>query len=375
MADKVGTLSVVRADADTQPAPTFGPSLESNASAAASYFAGVDQALGRLGTPVDRGPEQRQHAQGIKLRARAAREDFFRRHAAEIYDEMTDGGRAGCASPSWPTRPPTRYPGLLPTRAEIDARACPRAAGRQGRPRDRPGAVHRPRPGRRACGLHLIHAMLQAEARRREAARRVRAHRSGSTSARAASSARTTSARHPHQSQVPQRRGRRRLRRLETAADLVLLDDQIEVGVLRGSTVEHPKYAGPARVQRRHQPHAPVLRADLAHRVLPRARAGPRQQDLSRAVGARSCHDSSRTTREAVAGGGRSLRHRRRLPDLCVMDRVIAEPRRLLQPAGQQGRVHPGLRQPAVPAPGRHPLARQAIFFERRSRPIRPRAC
>ena len=72
--------------------PVFGASLARDADAAGKYFAAVEAALQAQKT-------ERPHEEdgALKSRARAVKEQFFRRHAVAIYDEVTDGGRADAA--------------------------------------------------------------------------------------------------------------------------------------------------------------------------------------------------------------------------------------------------------------------------------------
>ncbi len=136
--------------------------------------------------------------------------------------------------------------------------------------------------GDRAAGRHLLESMLRpgAEARERVEELRergdrrprggprhpVRARRACSSSAtRGISTPRTAP----------------RSARPRSAVDLILLDPEIEVGVIRGGVIEGGRYAGTARVRRRHQPD-PSLRGPHRLPLLPDPRPRLRQQDLPR---------------------------------------------------------------------------------------------
>ena len=154
---------------------------------------------------------------------------------------------------------------------------------------------------------------------------------------------------------------------LEVAVDLVLLDDSIEVGVLRGAPATHPEARRPAHLRRGHQPHPPVLREDLAGRV--HDRAGARRW---------SARCTAATTSATPTGG--VLEDRREKPWiaavesfaiggacqwLLVMDRVIAEEGSYFNlPARKEG-IIPGCANLRLPRFVGERLTRQAIFFNR----------
>jgi hypothetical protein len=67
--------------------PVFGGSLVRDAKAAGKYFTAVEAVL-----QAQKAEEQHADEAALKSRARAVKEQFFRRHAAAIYDEVTDDG-------------------------------------------------------------------------------------------------------------------------------------------------------------------------------------------------------------------------------------------------------------------------------------------
>jgi thioesterase DpgC len=162
---------------------------------------------------------------------------------AQVYDELTDGCREAVRVEELVLRAAERFPGLVPSREEMEAeRALPQARKR-GLEVAQGAFLSRVLADRRA-GLHLVHAMLRPRA---EALALLDAFRSGGTADLGVVSV--------------ERRGAaghvelRNLRylnaeddaataALETAVDLVLLDPACEVGVLRGGVVDHPRHAG-----------------------------------------------------------------------------------------------------------------------------------
>jgi thioesterase DpgC len=199
--------------------------------------------VGRLPEPGGRSDRERAGAQAINDALNRARERFLRAHVGELYEQLTDGYRTPVRLERLVFDAAALVPGLTPTRVEV-------AAERERRLADKEGlelahgllAAHvlaAPEPGR-----HLLATMLLPTPEALERLEQLRA-----TGTADLGFARVT------------RRGRagilemRNPRHLnaedgltlgptEWAVDLVLLDPAIEVGVIRGGVVEHPRYAG-----------------------------------------------------------------------------------------------------------------------------------
>jgi thioesterase DpgC len=175
--------------------------------------------------------------------SRDSRERFLRGRAEDLYAELTDGFREPLRVEELVFRAAERWPGLVPSRDEIEAeRALPQS--RKGGVEVDQGlflshVLASPRAGR-----HLVHAMLRP--RENAVALLAEFRRTGRADLGVV---------------VVERRGPaghvelRNLRflnaeddaataALETAVDLVLLDPACEVGVVRGGVVDHPRHAG-----------------------------------------------------------------------------------------------------------------------------------
>jgi thioesterase DpgC len=365
MAGKAKPQSATRADADA-PFPALGSSLQLDEAAAGPYFASVEQALQRLGSPPDRSTEQRTRAQGLKGRARALREDFFRRHAAEIYDDITDG----CTTPHRVTdlvyTAAERHPHLLPTRAEIDSeRALKRQIAKEGREIDQglfvAHVLAEPR-----CGMHLIHAMLkptrEAEAKLADFRRSGRVDLGPVLVERKDTIGHVTLA----NPKFLNAEDDAATAALEIAVDLVLLDERIEVGVLRGGVLDHPKYANRrvfnAGINLTHLFYGQISFIEffierelgLLHKLYRGHWMSPSYHEQFEDY----VEKPWLAAVEAFAiGGGCQI--------LCIMDRVIAEPGAYFTlPASKEGFM-PGCANLRLPRLVGIQLARQAIFFER----------
>ncbi len=232
----------------------------------------------------------------------------------------------------------SRYPALLPTPAQIDAeRALRQQSAKQGREIDQGLFIGQILADER-CGMHLIHAMLKPK---REALERLAEfRRSGFADLGEAKAERKGKIGHVTLTNAKflNAEDDRATAALETAVDLVLLDDAIEVGVLRGGTVQHPKYAGRrifnAGINLTHLYYGQISLANffierelgLLHKIF---RGHWRSNSYDEQFEDYVEKPWVGAVEGFAIGGGCQL--------LCVFDRVLAEPELLFQPAGQQG--------------------------------------
>jgi (3,5-dihydroxyphenyl)acetyl-CoA 1,2-dioxygenase len=346
-------------------APAFSTSLKRDAEAATVYFGEVESALRAVRQQAG-GEAGRAAVTELKLRARGVKEQFFRRHAVAIYDEITGNGARAMRVAELLAAAAGRYPALLPTPERIaQERALKQQSAKEGYELDQ-GLFLAHILANERCGMHLIHAMLKP---RREALERIADfRRSGLTDLGEAKA---------------ERRGRigyvtltnskflnaeddRATAALETAVDLVLLDDAIEVGVMRGGTVPHPKYAGRrvfnAGINLTHLYYGQISFAEffierelgLLHKIY----RGHWRSDSYEEQFEDYVEKPWLAAVEAFAiGGGCQL--------LCVMDRVLAEPGAYFNlPASKEGFI-PGAGNLRLPRLVGIQLARAGIFFER----------
>lgn len=180
---------------------------------------------------------------GTGFESAAGRLDFLRRSAEDAYASLTDGLREVVRVEDLVLRAADRYPGLVPSRDEIAAERELPQSRKRGAEIDQgvflSYILASPRAGR-----HLVHAMLRPRRLALDLLEGFR--RSGSADLGVVH---------------VERRGRaglvelRNLRflnaeddeataALETAVDLVLLHPDLDVGVLRGGVVDHPRHAG-----------------------------------------------------------------------------------------------------------------------------------
>jgi len=233
------------AEAGDWAASAPGPhgSFEAAAEAVSAFLARGQGLIQRLPDPPRRTAGERAAREAIAAMMDGARESFLRSHAADLYDAVTGGCARSLRLEELVREVAARVPGLVPTSAQMDAeraRALPEKEGielAQGLLAGHVLAV--PRAGR-----HLIDAMLRPtpEALERLAELRargtvdlgpVRVTRRGRAGVLELSNPRYLNA----EDDVT-------LGPTECAVDLILLDPDIEIGVMRGGVVEHPRYQG-----------------------------------------------------------------------------------------------------------------------------------
>jgi (3,5-dihydroxyphenyl)acetyl-CoA 1,2-dioxygenase len=339
--------------------PALNGSLGRDAETASKFCSAVEAALQAKDVAED-------DVAALKAQARAVKEQFFRRHAGAVYDEVTDKGARTLRVAELVYAASSRYPALLPSRAQIDAeRALKQQSAKEGREIDQGLFIAHVLADER-CGLHLIHSMLKP---RREALERIaefrrtgfadlggaKAERKGTIGYVTLTNPKFLNAEDDVATAA-----------LETAVDLVLLDDAIEVGVLRGGVVEHPKYAGRhifnAGINLTHLYYGQISFVEffverelgLLHKMFRgHWRSESYAEDFEDYV-----EKPWVAAVEAFAiGGGCQL--------LCIMDRVLAEPGAYFNlPASKEGFI-PGAANLRFPRLVGIKLAREGIFFER----------
>ncbi len=233
------------ADADDWAASAPGPHASFGAAVdAISKFLTRGQALaGRLPAPAACTPGERAAREAIAGALNGAREAFLRPHAAALYDAVTDGCARSLRLEEFLNEAAARVPGLVPGPAEMDAERTRMLPDKEGIELAQgllaAHVLALPRAGR-----HLINAMLRPlpEALERLAELRstgradlgpVRVTRRGRAGILELSNPRHLNA----EDDVT-------LGPAECAVDMILLDPDIEIGVIRGGVVDHPRYAG-----------------------------------------------------------------------------------------------------------------------------------
>lgn len=337
------------------PAPAFDGNLAKDLARAQKYL--------RECASQASGPHRaaaRQAAQGVK-------EDFFRRNAAEMYAELTGNLSRQIRVSELVYAGAERYAGLLPTRAEIDAeRALRKQIAKEGREIDQGLFVAHVLADPR-CGIHLVHAMLrpkrEAEERLAEFKRTGRVEIGATTVERKGNVGIVTHG----NPQFINAEDDGAMAAMETAVDLALLDDRIQVGVLRGSVLQHPKFSGKrvfnAGINLTHLYYGQIsfiefiMERELG--LLNKIYRGHSHPDRYGDQLEDIVEKPWLAVVESFAiGGGCQL--------LCVMDRIIAEPGAYFNlPASKEGFI-PGSSNLRLPNFVGIQKARHGIFFEKK---------
>jgi thioesterase DpgC len=337
--------------------PVLGHSLADDAEAAGKYLAEIESLLqaGKTGESA-----------ALRAQALAVKEKFFRHHAVALYDQATERGTRYLRVGELLMAVADRYPALLPTREQIEAeRALKQQSAKEGRELDQ-GLLLGQILADERCGMHLIHAMLRP---RREALERIGEFRqSGLADLGEATAERRGKVGHVtlRNTKFLNAEDDRATAALETAIDLVLLDDAIEVGVLRGGTVQHPKYKDRrifnAGINLTHLYYGQISFAHfmverelgLVHKIY---RGHWRSESYDEQYEDYVEKPWIAAVEAFAIGGGCQL--------LCVMDRVLAEAGSYFNlPASKEGFI-PGAANLRFPRLVGGKLAREGIFFER----------
>jgi thioesterase DpgC len=168
----------------------------------------------------------------------AGREEFLRGHVEEIYDELTEGMTKPLRDQDLAFAAAERFPGLVPSREEMAAEARRKLADKTGLEIAQGLFLSAVLASPRA-GAHLVWAMLQPTD---EALERIDDFRAtgvadlGPVEVRREGATGFLELRNPRHLNAEDDLT---VGPCEVAVDLILLDPEIEIGVMRGGVVEH----------------------------------------------------------------------------------------------------------------------------------------
>jgi thioesterase DpgC len=171
------------------------------------------------------------------------RESYLRAHAEEIYAELTDALATPLRVEELLKRAAQRFPGLVPTREELAAERERPLAEKEGAEIAQGLLLAHVLASPRA-GAHLVWAMLRPTAEAQARLPELQASGEvdlGAAMVRREGAAGVIEIRNPRHLNAEDDTT---LAATEAAVDLVLLDPEVEICVLRGGVVDHPRYAG-----------------------------------------------------------------------------------------------------------------------------------
>jgi len=224
-----------------------GGSLQGNHDHDAEIFVqqwqlGAELLAGLPPKPV-RSPAQAEAAAAILRRDRAARENYLAAHGGTIYRLLTDDYRKFKRIETVVRDAAATLPGLLPSEAQLSRENGVAQRDKDGAEIDQ-GLFLSHVLAHPDAGMHLCHAMLLPHPRTPEHSRRFAERGTleleGATVARRGRAAVVTM-RNPR---FLNAEDETTLDGLEIAIDVATLDRESDIAVLRGGTVEHPKYRG-----------------------------------------------------------------------------------------------------------------------------------
>jgi (3,5-dihydroxyphenyl)acetyl-CoA 1,2-dioxygenase len=225
-------------------APPASPgSFEGDAGATSAFLERGERLVAKLPERTDRDEGERAAANALIAALRDARERFLRAHAERLYELLTDELATPLRVEELVERTAERIPGLTPGAAALAAERGRALSDKDGVEVAQGQLLAHVLSSPRA-GAHLVWAMLRPTGAALERLDEFRAtgeldlgtvlvRREGRTGTLELRNSRYLNA--EDDTTVPP---------TETAVDLILLDPEIEVGVMRGGPVDHPRYAG-----------------------------------------------------------------------------------------------------------------------------------
>jgi thioesterase DpgC len=243
------TDAVVRRQHKPAPLETLGGELrlngvfDSDTARLSAYLAPLLRELEQLPARPDRTEQQQRFAEDQLRTARSARVAFMRTHGERLHRELTHGGARSLRMDALAYAAAGLVPGLAPTRNKIAAERAFDQVDKDGHELDQ-GILLWGMLRSRTAGTQILQAMLAPTARALAALADY--SRTGVAQLGTVTLVREDGIAHltVHNSSCLNAEDDRLAEDMETAVDLVLLDDASHVGVVRGAVMDHPRYAG-----------------------------------------------------------------------------------------------------------------------------------
>ncbi|MEU6153554.1 enoyl-CoA hydratase/isomerase family protein [Actinosynnema sp. NPDC047251] len=223
--------------------PALGRGFDRDGTAAAAFLSRMEDELAALPPKAERDPEQRRAAHTVTNAARLVRRRFIEQHAERVHGELTDGGRAPLRLHDLVDQATELWPGLVPTKAQQERERVLPQADKEGREVDL-GIFFWGLLRDATAGDLLTEAMRRPTPQAMVALPAFRS--TGFADLGVVTVRRVAGVSEIDLKNLPFLNAEDDIvvAALEIAVDLVLLDDATAVGVLRGGTMEHPRYRG-----------------------------------------------------------------------------------------------------------------------------------
>ncbi len=223
--------------------PRFTKSFSRDVAAAKKFWRGGANLLARLPKKPKRTQTEELAAETIKALCRDTREDFLMRHVDVLYRKLTQNLRTFARVEDLAYAAAKLAPGLVPTRKEVNAESALMQAEKEGVEIDQ-GIFLTHALARQQTGMHLCHAMLLPRPESIDYTLKylkdgfvdfgtARVERKGKAAIVTIQNRRFLNAEDDTT-----------LDATETAADIAILDAATQICILRGGTIDHPKYGG-----------------------------------------------------------------------------------------------------------------------------------
>ncbi|MGY1495098.1 (3,5-dihydroxyphenyl)acetyl-CoA 1,2-dioxygenase DpgC [Streptomyces sp. QTS52] len=207
------------------------------------YAERAERLLTLLPPRPERDAAQEAQADALRDACRTARHSFLARHAEQVYEVLTEGRALRLRLNPLVREAQARFPGLVPAEPRLAEDRDLVQAQKEGHEIDLGvffGALLRCP----VAGTHLMETMLHmapgSEALLEDFRRTDRLELNSVHVERRGPAAHVTF----RNSHCLNAEDNQLIADLESAVDVVLLDDRVRVGVLRGGDVDHPRYAG-----------------------------------------------------------------------------------------------------------------------------------
>ncbi|WUA94004.1 enoyl-CoA hydratase/isomerase family protein [Streptomyces pseudovenezuelae] len=199
--------------------------------------------LAALPEPSQRSPRQRDTAQRQRTATRILRTAFLDVHAEAVHDELTERRTRHLRVAELAASAATVFPGLVPTGDRLATERARPQAEKEGDEIDQ-GVFFRALLRAPGAGPHVLDAMLRPTPRALSLLPEYT--RTGKADLGSVRLERTGGAAHLTMCRVDclNAEDDRQIDDMETAVDLALLDPGVEVCVLRGGQMTHPRYRG-----------------------------------------------------------------------------------------------------------------------------------
>lgn len=244
-AEPAGTDTASRPPAVPElPTPTdVTGDFDTDRAALRDHTGRVEELLATLPPVPERSEPQRAVAADAHRAARWLRSRFVAAHVDVVHDRLTDGGNEHPRIAELAERAAVAFPGLVPDHDQLADELTRLQADKEGREIDQAilfsGLLASPRAGK-----HLMEAMLRPTPRALALLGDFRQHGTldlGSVLIERKAGAAHLEIRNAH---CLNAEDNKLTEDLETAIDLALLDDDVQVGILRGTVMTHHRYEG-----------------------------------------------------------------------------------------------------------------------------------